>query len=85
MIRYNAAHRGAETEVFPATDAAGLPVIAYAGLRMGRLAAADARRPARLHAAAGADVVSLRAAKSGRHGRPGGAHDRRELDEALTC
>ena len=37
MIRYNAAHRGAEREVFPATDAAGLPVIAYTALRWGGL------------------------------------------------
>src|ERR1700730_4844322 len=29
MIRYNAAQRGAEREVFPVTDALGLPVIAY--------------------------------------------------------
>jgi len=37
MIRYNAAHRGAETEVFPTTDALGLPVIAYTALRWGAL------------------------------------------------
>ena len=37
MIRYNAAHRGAEREVFPVTDALGLPVIAYTALRWGGL------------------------------------------------
>jgi aryl-alcohol dehydrogenase-like predicted oxidoreductase len=37
MIRYNAAHRGAEQEVFPAATAAGLPVIAYTALRWGAL------------------------------------------------
>jgi predicted aldo/keto reductase-like oxidoreductase len=37
MIRYNAAHRGAEREVFPATDALGMPVIAYTALRWGGL------------------------------------------------
>jgi predicted aldo/keto reductase-like oxidoreductase len=37
MIRYNAAHRGAETEVFPVTDALGVPVIAYTCLRWGAL------------------------------------------------
>jgi aryl-alcohol dehydrogenase-like predicted oxidoreductase len=37
MIRYNAAHRGAESEVFPVTDALGLPVIAYTALRWGAL------------------------------------------------
>jgi predicted aldo/keto reductase-like oxidoreductase len=37
MIRYNAAHRGAETEVFPVTDARGLPVVVYTCLRWGAL------------------------------------------------
>jgi predicted aldo/keto reductase-like oxidoreductase len=37
MIRYNAAHRGAETEVFPATTALEMPVIAYTALRWGAL------------------------------------------------
>ena len=37
MLRYNAAHRGAEREVFPVTDAAGMPVIAYTALRWGAL------------------------------------------------
>src|SRR3954468_5583927 len=35
MIRYNAAHRGAEREVFPVADTLGLPVIAYTALRWG--------------------------------------------------
>jgi predicted aldo/keto reductase-like oxidoreductase len=37
MIRYNAAHRGAEGEVFPVTDAKGMPVISYTALRWGAL------------------------------------------------
>jgi aryl-alcohol dehydrogenase-like predicted oxidoreductase len=37
MIRYNAAHRGAEQEVFPVTTALGLPVIVYTCLRWGAL------------------------------------------------
>ncbi len=37
MVRYNAAHRGAEREVFPVTDALGLPVITYTALRWGGL------------------------------------------------
>jgi aryl-alcohol dehydrogenase-like predicted oxidoreductase len=37
MIRYNAAHRGAEREVFPVTDARQIPVIAYTALRWGAL------------------------------------------------
>src|SRR5262249_8265409 len=37
IIRYNAAHRGAEREVFPVTQSLGLPVIAYTALRWGAL------------------------------------------------
>jgi aryl-alcohol dehydrogenase-like predicted oxidoreductase len=37
MIRYNAAHRGAEREIFPVTQRLGLPVIAYTALRWGAL------------------------------------------------
>jgi predicted aldo/keto reductase-like oxidoreductase len=37
MIRYNAAHRGAETEVFPITDRLGMPVVVYTCLRWGAL------------------------------------------------
>jgi predicted aldo/keto reductase-like oxidoreductase len=37
MIRYNAAHRGAERDIFPVTDPLGLPVICYTCLRWGTL------------------------------------------------
>jgi predicted aldo/keto reductase-like oxidoreductase len=37
MIRYNAAHRGAETDVFPAAAARGIPVVTFTGLRWGAL------------------------------------------------
>jgi predicted aldo/keto reductase-like oxidoreductase len=37
MIRYNAAHRGAESEVFPVTTARGLPTVVYTCLRWGAL------------------------------------------------
>jgi predicted aldo/keto reductase-like oxidoreductase len=37
MVRYNAAHRGAEQDVFPVTSALGMPVIAYTALRWGAL------------------------------------------------
>ena len=37
MIRYNAAHRGAETEVFPITEAHGIPVVGFTCLRWGAL------------------------------------------------
>lgn len=37
MIRYNAAHRGAEIEVFPITDSRRTPVVTYTSLRWGAL------------------------------------------------
>jgi predicted aldo/keto reductase-like oxidoreductase len=37
MIRYDAAHRGAETDVFPITDALQIPVVVYTCLRWGGL------------------------------------------------
>jgi predicted aldo/keto reductase-like oxidoreductase len=37
MIRYNAAHRGAEKEVFPVTSALAMPVVVYTCLRWGAL------------------------------------------------
>ena len=52
MIRYNAAHLGAETDIFPVTDTAGLPVIVYTCLRWGGAAAADPGRSAGVQRAA---------------------------------
>jgi predicted aldo/keto reductase-like oxidoreductase len=37
MIRYNAAHRGAEQDIFPITEALRLPVVVYTCLRWGAL------------------------------------------------
>jgi predicted aldo/keto reductase-like oxidoreductase len=37
MVRYNAAHRGAEVEVFPAAEALEMPVVVYTCLRWGAL------------------------------------------------
>jgi predicted aldo/keto reductase-like oxidoreductase len=37
MIRYNAAHRGAEKEVFPVTSTLAMPVVTYTALRWGAL------------------------------------------------
>jgi predicted aldo/keto reductase-like oxidoreductase len=45
MIRYNAAHRGAEREVFPVTETLGMPVIAYTALRWGALLSATPSDP----------------------------------------
>lgn len=45
MLRYNAAHRGAEQDVFPVTDRQRMPVIAYTCLRWGALAAPTPEDP----------------------------------------
>jgi predicted aldo/keto reductase-like oxidoreductase len=45
MIRYNAAHRGGETEVFPVTAERGLPVVVYTCLRWGALLRGTAEDP----------------------------------------
>jgi len=37
MIRYNAAHRGAERDLFPITSHRNLPVVTFTGLRWGAL------------------------------------------------
>ena len=37
MIRYNAAHRGAERDVFPTTTQLGIPVVVFTCLRWGHL------------------------------------------------
>jgi len=37
MIRYNAAHRGAEEDVFPVTDRLRIPVVVYTAQRWGAL------------------------------------------------
>ncbi len=45
MIRYNAAHRGAEEEVFPVTDALGIPVVTFTAQRWGALKEATPADP----------------------------------------
>jgi predicted aldo/keto reductase-like oxidoreductase len=37
MVRYNAAHRGAEQDVFPITEQVGMPVVVYTAQRWGAL------------------------------------------------
>ncbi|MAT76029.1 hypothetical protein CMK14_12880 [Candidatus Poribacteria bacterium] len=45
MIRYNAAHRGAEQEVFPVTASLKIPVVTFTGLRWGALLKSTAEDP----------------------------------------
>jgi aryl-alcohol dehydrogenase-like predicted oxidoreductase len=46
MVRYNAAHRGAEIEIFPVTDRLRLPVTCFTCLRWGALLESTASDPA---------------------------------------
>ena len=45
MVRYNAAHRGAESEIFPITQRCRLPVVCFTCLRWGALLQATAADP----------------------------------------
>ncbi len=84
MVRYNAAHRGAETEVFPAAEAAGLPIVAYTALRWGGLMRPTPDDPpgfAPPPAPAWYRFVLQNPAVTMTLAAP---HDRRELDEDLT-
>lgn len=45
MIRYNAAHRGAESEIFPTTRARGIPVVTFTAQRWGALAQSTPEDP----------------------------------------
>jgi predicted aldo/keto reductase-like oxidoreductase len=45
MVRYNAAHRGAERDVFPVTSRRSLPVVTFTGLRWGALLQSTAEDP----------------------------------------
>ena len=45
MIRYNAAHRGAEEEVFPLVSKRNMPVVAFTGMRWGALIKSTADDP----------------------------------------
>jgi predicted aldo/keto reductase-like oxidoreductase len=85
MTRHNAAHRGAEAELFPLTQARGVPVVAYTALRWGGLLQPTPddppgfvvpRAPAwyRFALQHPAVTVALTA-----------PHDRAELDEDLTA
>lgn len=46
MLRYNAAHRGAERDIFPVTTQRGMPVVAYTCLRWGALLRSTPEDPA---------------------------------------
>ena len=84
MVRYNAAHRGAETEVFPAADAAGMPVIAYTALRWGGLLRPTPDDPPGFTPPAAPEWYRFVLQNPTVTVALAAPHDRRELEEDLT-
>ena len=84
MIRYNAAHRGAETEVFPAADASGMPVIAYTALRWGGLLRPTPDDPPGFTPPAAPAWYRFVLQNPSVTVALAAPHDRRELEEDLT-
>jgi predicted aldo/keto reductase-like oxidoreductase len=84
MIRYNAAHRGAESEIFPATDAVGLPVIAYTALRWGGLLRSTPDDPPGFVPPAAPAWYRFVLQNPSVTVALAAPHDRRELEEDLT-
>lgn len=84
MIRYNAAHRGAETEVFPATDAVGMPVVAYTALRWGGLLGSTPDDPPGFAPPAAPAWYRFVLQNPSVTVALAAPHDRRELEEDLT-
>jgi aryl-alcohol dehydrogenase-like predicted oxidoreductase len=62
MVRYNAAHRGAERDVFRVTDSLQMPIVAFTAQRWGALLAGtpdDPRASSRRSPASGTVSPSL--------------------------
>jgi aryl-alcohol dehydrogenase-like predicted oxidoreductase len=83
MIRYNAAHRGAEQEVFPVTEALGMPVIAYTALRWGGLLRPTPDDPPGLVVPPASAWYRFALQPPAVTVALAAPHDRAELDEAL--
>jgi len=84
MIRYNAAHRGAERDVFPVTEVENRPVVAFTCLRWGGLIRATPDDPPEFSVPSAANCyrwVLCQPAVTVALAAPDG---RRELDEVLT-
>jgi predicted aldo/keto reductase-like oxidoreductase len=84
MIRYNAAHRGAEQEVFATTDTLGMPVIAYTALRWGGLLRPTPEDPVGFVVPAASAWYRFALQSSSVTVALAAPHNRAELDEALT-
>jgi predicted aldo/keto reductase-like oxidoreductase len=84
MIRYNAAHRGAETELFPLTQPRGVPVVAYTALRWGGLLRPTPDDPPGFAVPRAPDWYRFVLHHPAVTVALAAPHDRAELDEDLT-
>jgi predicted aldo/keto reductase-like oxidoreductase len=84
MIRYNAAHRGAEQDVFPATRARGVPVVSFTALRWGALLKRTPEDPPEARPPSPADCYRFCLAQPAIAVVLAAPANRRELDHDLT-
>ena len=84
MIRYNAAHRGAETEVFPVTEERGMPAVTFTGLRWCDLLASTPNDPPGFEPPTALECYRFCLAHPGVSVALVAPNDRAELEENLT-
>jgi aryl-alcohol dehydrogenase-like predicted oxidoreductase len=84
MARYNAAHVGAERDVFPLALACGMPLVAYTATRWGSLVGPSAA-PQGERAPSGADCYRFALAHPAVTACLAGPKDARELDGVLEA
>ncbi len=84
MIRYNAAHRGAEDDVFPLTDRLEIPVVTFTAQRWGALAKTTPDSPAGFKPPSAPDWYRFALAHPSVSVVLMAPADRRELEEDLT-
>jgi len=84
MIRYNAAHRGAEGDVFPVTEERGIPAVTFTGLRWKALLAATPADPPGFLPPSAADCYRFGLANPRVAVALAAPGNRQELDHALS-
>jgi predicted aldo/keto reductase-like oxidoreductase len=84
MIRYNAAHRNAERDVFPVTSRREVPVVTFTGLRWGALLKSTTDDPADFQPPTPRDCYRFCLANEHVSIALAAPSNRRELEHALT-
>ncbi len=92
MVRYNAAHTGAERDVFPVTSGLGMPVVTFTGLRWRDLLRAMPGDPLGMAPPSAAECYrfclrhpAVSVALAAPHGRAELVEALRALDECAEC